>query len=75
MDDLLPSYESTIHQNPWALIAEYLPSETLCSAALVCQTWHTIMVSKLWGKPASHFGEQHDTVYGKARPVMSVNSN
>ncbi|KAH7078978.1 hypothetical protein BKA63DRAFT_465756 [Paraphoma chrysanthemicola] len=63
MDDLLPSYESAIHQNPWALIAQYLPSETLCCAALVCRTWHGLMTPQLWGNPASHFGVQNDTVY------------
>ncbi|KAF2823508.1 hypothetical protein CC86DRAFT_328861 [Ophiobolus disseminans] len=63
MDDLLPSYESAIHQNPWALVARYLPSETLCSAALVCRTFHEIVTPQLWGNPASHFGAQNDTVY------------
>lgn len=63
MDDLLPSYESVIDQNPWLYIAEYLPSEALCSAALVCRKWHAIMTPLLWGKPASHFGVQNDTVY------------
>lgn len=67
MDDLLPSYENSIHQDPWALVAQYLPSETLCSAALVCQAWHLIMTPQLWGNPASHFGVQNDTVYGKVR--------
>ncbi|KAF2031326.1 hypothetical protein EK21DRAFT_99871 [Setomelanomma holmii] len=63
MDDLLPSYESAIHQDPWALVAQYLPSETLCCAALVCRAWHGIMTPQLWGNPASHFGVQNDTVY------------
>jgi len=66
MDDLLPSYESAINQNPWALVARYLPSESLCSAALVCRAWHEVMTPQLWGNPASHFGVQNDTVYGKA---------
>lgn len=63
MDELLPSYESAIDQNPWVLIARYLSSESLCSAALVNRKWHTIMTPELWGKPASHFGVQNDTVY------------
>ncbi|KAF2641719.1 hypothetical protein P280DRAFT_497663 [Massarina eburnea CBS 473.64] len=63
MDDLLPSYESAIKQDPWELIARYLPSETLCAAALVCQKWHKTFTPQLWGNPASHFGVQNDTVY------------
>ncbi|ORY02461.1 hypothetical protein BCR34DRAFT_605563 [Clohesyomyces aquaticus] len=63
MDDLLPSYESAIEQNPWELVARYLPSGDLCSAALVCQKWHEIFTPRLWGNPASHFGVQNDTVY------------
>ncbi|KAF1995781.1 hypothetical protein P154DRAFT_473722 [Amniculicola lignicola CBS 123094] len=63
MDDLLPSYESVIHQNPWELVAGYLPSNDLCSAALVCQKWHETFTPQLWGDPASHFGVQNDTVY------------
>ncbi|KAF1958868.1 hypothetical protein CC80DRAFT_524268 [Byssothecium circinans] len=63
MDDLLPSYESAIRQDPWELIAPYLPSETLCAGALVCQRWHEIFTPQLWGNPASHFGGQNDTVY------------
>lgn len=64
MDDLLPSYESVIRQNPWELVAPYLPSEDLCSAALVCQSWHQVFTPHLWGDPASHFGVENDTVYG-----------
>ncbi|PSN63181.1 hypothetical protein BS50DRAFT_623982 [Corynespora cassiicola Philippines] len=63
MDDSLPSYESVIEQNPWELIAHYLPSDDLCSAALVCQKWHEIFTPRLWGNPASHFGVENDTVY------------
>jgi hypothetical protein len=64
MDDLLPSYESAIRQSPWELVAPYLPSKDLCSAALVCQNWHDVFTPQLWGAPASHFGVQNDTVYG-----------
>ncbi|KAF1841763.1 uncharacterized protein K460DRAFT_379770 [Cucurbitaria berberidis CBS 394.84] len=63
MDDLLPSYESAIQRNPWALISRYLPSADLCSAALVCREWHKTFTPNLWGSPASHFGVQNDTVY------------
>jgi hypothetical protein len=64
MDDLLPSYESAIKQDPWELVARHLPSGDLCSAALVCLKWHGIFTPELWGNPASHFGVQNDTVYG-----------
>ncbi|KAF2203128.1 hypothetical protein GQ43DRAFT_367555 [Delitschia confertaspora ATCC 74209] len=63
MDDLLPSYESTVRKDPWVLVAPYLPSSDLCSAALVCQHWHKVFMPHLWGNPASHFGSQNDTVY------------
>ena len=63
MDDLLPSYESTLERDPWILIAPYLCSEDLCSAALVCRKWHKTFTPCLWGSPASHFGVQNDTVY------------
>ncbi|KAF2022258.1 hypothetical protein BU24DRAFT_439007 [Aaosphaeria arxii CBS 175.79] len=63
MDDLLPSYQSVVSQNPWELVAPYLLSDDLCSAALVCQKWHEIFTPQLWGNPASHFGVQNDTVY------------
>jgi hypothetical protein len=65
MDDLLPSYESVMRRDPWVLIAPYLPSQDLCSAALVSRQWHQIFTPSLWGSPASHFGVQNDTVYGK----------
>jgi hypothetical protein len=64
MDDLLPSYESAVHQDPWTFVAQYLPSEDLFSATLVCRKWHEIFSPALWGSPASHFGVQNDTVYG-----------
>jgi hypothetical protein len=64
MDDLLPSYESVIAKSPWELIAPYLYSSDLCSAALVCQKWHKVFTPQLWGNPASHFGVENDTVYG-----------
>ncbi|KAF1913793.1 hypothetical protein BDU57DRAFT_456434 [Ampelomyces quisqualis] len=63
MDDILPSYETAIDQDPWERIAQYLPSDVLCSAALVCRKWHQTMTPQLWGSPASHFGVQNDTVY------------
>ncbi|KAF2632609.1 hypothetical protein BU25DRAFT_330335 [Macroventuria anomochaeta] len=63
MDDLLPSYESAIQQDPWTLIAPYLPSDAICAAALVCKKWHEIFTPHLWGSPASHFGVENDTVY------------
>ncbi|KAF3000768.1 hypothetical protein E8E13_004906 [Curvularia kusanoi] len=63
MDDLLPSYESAIQKDPWILIAPYLTSDAICTAALVCKKWHKIFTPHLWGSPASHFGVENDTVY------------
>ena len=64
MDDLLPSYESALEQDPWILVAPYLTSDALCAAAAVCKKWHEIFTPHLWGSPASHFGVENDTVYG-----------
>ncbi|KAL5115948.1 hypothetical protein ACEQ8H_006170 [Pleosporales sp. CAS-2024a] len=63
MDDLLPSYQQAISQDPWPLVAHYLPADALSSAALVCHAWHDIMAPQLWGHPASHFGFHNDSVY------------
>ncbi|EUC47099.1 hypothetical protein COCMIDRAFT_91067 [Bipolaris oryzae ATCC 44560] len=62
MDDL-PSYEAATCPNAWTLIAPYLPSQALCSAALVSREWNRIFTPCLWGSPASHFGEQNDVVF------------
>ncbi|OCK85192.1 leucine rich repeat protein [Lepidopterella palustris CBS 459.81] len=63
MEDAPPSYETAITKDHWKIIAQYIPSRDLCSAALVSQKWHEIFAPHLWGNPASHFGEQNDTVY------------
>jgi hypothetical protein len=47
----------------WDIIARYVPSNDLCSAALVCSRWHATFVPHLWGNPASHFGRENDQVY------------
>ncbi|KAG2160951.1 hypothetical protein VTO58DRAFT_104495 [Aureobasidium pullulans] len=58
-----PSYGQATAVNAWDLIAEYIPSSDLCSAALVCQQWHATFAPHLWGNPASHFGDENDKVY------------
>ncbi|KAF2814902.1 leucine rich repeat protein [Mytilinidion resinicola] len=63
MDDAPPSYETAITKDHWKIIARYIRSRDLCSAALVCERWHEIFAPHLWGNPASHFGAQNDTVY------------
>ncbi|KAF2137951.1 uncharacterized protein K452DRAFT_235246 [Aplosporella prunicola CBS 121167] len=63
MNDVLPSYEAANTRDPWTIIARYIPSTDLCSAALVCRQWHDIFTPQLWGNPASHFGVQNDVVY------------
>jgi hypothetical protein len=60
-----PSYGQATTVNAWDLIAGYIPSSDLCSAALVCEQWHTTFAPHLWGNPASHFGDENDRVYGK----------
>ncbi|GAB7347470.1 hypothetical protein MBLNU459_g4383t1 [Dothideomycetes sp. NU459] len=63
MESAPPSYEKATSVNAWDLIADYIPSDDLCSAALVCQEWHTTFAPHLWGNPASHFGSENDRVY------------
>ncbi|KAI4717554.1 hypothetical protein E4T48_06211 [Aureobasidium sp. EXF-10727] len=58
-----PSYGQATTVNAWDLVADYIPSSDLCSAALVCQQWHTTFAPHLWGNPASHFGDENDRVY------------
>jgi hypothetical protein len=65
MDDVPPSYETAMTRDYWSIVANYIPSHDLCTAALVCRRWHEIFASQLWGDPASHFGTQNDMVYGK----------
>ena len=71
MEAAPPSYESAIVINPWSLIAQYIPSNDLCSAALVCEGWHAIIAPHLWGNPASHFGTENDRVYGQSLSCLS----
>lgn len=58
-----PSYEASTAVDVWQIVAEYLPSSDLCSAALCCSRWHTTFVPFIWGNPASHFGIENDAVY------------
>jgi hypothetical protein len=75
MDDLLPSYESATQKDPWTLLAPYLSSDAICAAAMVCKKWHEIFTPHLWGSPASHFGVENDTVYGKPLYISSEDVN
>ncbi|GME42580.1 Beta-lactamase-related protein [Neofusicoccum parvum] len=63
MNDVLPSYEAANTRDYWPIVAQYIPSRDLCSAALVCRQWHRIFTRQLWGNPASHFGVENDVVY------------
>ncbi|EAW23092.1 leucine rich repeat protein [Aspergillus fischeri NRRL 181] len=63
MDIVPPSYQSATARDAWSIIAHYIPSSDLCSAALVCQKWHGLFMPFLWGDPASHFGTENDAVY------------
>ncbi|KAF2090662.1 hypothetical protein K490DRAFT_33861 [Saccharata proteae CBS 121410] len=63
MTDPPPSYEVANARDHWSLIAQYIPSRDLCSAALVCRAWYKVFAPHLWGNPASHFGVQNDVVY------------
>ncbi|KIW01490.1 uncharacterized protein PV09_06970 [Verruconis gallopava] len=63
MDDNLPSYGEATTRDHWSIIASFVRSADLCSAALVCREWNRIFSPLLWGNPASHFGRENDAVY------------
>ena len=63
MEAAPPSYEKATLKNHLDLVAKYIPSNDLCSAALVCSEWHAVFTPHLWGNPASHFGIENDSVY------------
>jgi len=63
MEAFPPSYEKATAVDHWDIIARYVPSKDLCSAALVCSRWHATFVPHLWGAPASHFNHENDRVY------------
>ncbi|KAI9727782.1 MAG: hypothetical protein M1834_007929 [Cirrosporium novae-zelandiae] len=63
MEEFLPSYETATNQDPWELIAHYIPSGNLCAAALVCKRWCHIFQPLLWGNPTSHFDCPSDSIY------------
>lgn len=71
MEAAPPSYEKATLINAWDIIAQYIPSSDLCSAALVCSAWHTVFAPHLWGNPASHFGHENDRVYGETDSVTA----
>lgn len=63
MEAAPPSYHQATVKAPLELVARYIPSNDLCSAALVCSEWHATFTPHLWGNPASHFGVENDSVY------------
>ena len=75
MEAAPPSYETATLVNPWDLIALYLDSNDLCTAALVCEHWHAIFTPHLWGNPAAHFGTENDRVYGEWREKRDGTDN
>lgn len=72
MNDVLPSYEAANTRDYWSIIARYISSADLCSAALVCKQWAAIFTRQLWGNPASHFGVENDVVYGAFFSTLSA---
>ncbi|WPG98812.1 Hypothetical protein R9X50_00160900 [Acrodontium crateriforme] len=63
MEAAPPTYEKATVVDHLDLIARYIPSSDLCSAALVCSKWHATFAPHIWGNPASHFGIENDRVY------------
>ncbi|EMC95521.1 hypothetical protein BAUCODRAFT_71849 [Baudoinia panamericana UAMH 10762] len=63
MEAAPPTYEKATLIDIWDIVARYVPSNDLCSAASVCSQWHMTFVPHLWGAPASHFSVENDRVY------------
>lgn len=63
MESAPPSYENATLVDYWDIIARYMPSRDLTSAAVVCSNWHSTFAPHIWGNPASHFGIENDRVY------------
>jgi len=63
MESAPPTYEKATEKDYLDLVAPYIPTNDLCSAALVCSKWHAAFSPHLWGNPASHFGIENDRVY------------
>ena len=63
MEAAPPTYEKATRVDYLDIIARYIPSSDLCSAALVCSKWHSTFAPHIWGNPASHFGIENDRVY------------
>jgi hypothetical protein len=75
MEDAPPNYQLSNTRDHWSIIARYIHSEDLCSAALVSKRWHELVVPRLWGNPASHFGTEDDSVYGEIITSTNINSH
>ncbi|EME42088.1 hypothetical protein DOTSEDRAFT_45645 [Dothistroma septosporum NZE10] len=58
-----PDYQTATLVDIWDIVARYIPSSDLCSAALVCSRWHATFIPHIWGNPAAHFGIENDRVY------------
>lgn len=58
MEAAPPPYEKAVAPQKWELIAPYLSSRDLCSAARVCQQWHSSFTPHIWGDPSSHFEDR-----------------
>lgn len=54
----------------WILVAEYVDSNDLYSACLVCQLWWQIFSPWLWANPASHFGSDSDAIYRELSTIL-----
>nr|OQO22674.1 hypothetical protein B0A51_16502 [Rachicladosporium sp. CCFEE 5018] len=63
MEAAPPTYELATLRDPIAIIAPYIASTCLSSAALVSRSWHEVFTAQLWGNPSSHFDIEDDQLY------------
>ncbi|KAL9131898.1 MAG: hypothetical protein Q9217_000258 [Psora testacea] len=60
MEHIPPSYEAAIARDPWQVVANYIPSSSLCALTRVNRNFHRRFSPLLWGNPAAHFTGDSD---------------
>ena len=67
MENIPPSYEAAVAREPWQLIANYVPSSSLCALSRVNKYLHRTLSPFLWGNPAAHFAGEYEDVGSEHR--------
>ena len=67
MEYIPPSYEAAVARDPWQLIADYIPSSSLCALTRVNRDLNKKFSPFLWGNPAAHFAGEYEDVGSEHR--------